>query len=71
MRVVLALHQPGAFRSFEGVVRHLCREGHEVRVLHGIVPKPIAVDRAIRACEAEVKGCSTGFLLERSRWRGL
>jgi hypothetical protein len=71
MRVVLALHQPGAFRSFEGVVRHLCKEGHEVKVLHGVVPKPIAVDRALRTCEAEVKGCSTGYLLERSKWRGL
>jgi hypothetical protein len=71
MKVVLALHQPGAFRSFEGVVRRLCREGHDVKVLHGVVPKPIAVDRALRSCEAEVNGCSTGFLLERSSWRGL
>jgi hypothetical protein len=71
MKVVLALHQPGAFRSFEGVVRRLCQEGHEVKVLHGVVPKPIAVDRALRACEAEEKGCSTGFLMERSTWRGL
>jgi hypothetical protein len=71
MRVVLALHQPGAFRSFEGVVRHLCKAGHEVMVLHGVVPKPIAVDRALRACEGEGTGCSTGLLLERSTWRGL
>ncbi len=71
MRVVLALHQPGAFRSFEGVVRHLCKDGHDVVVLHGVMPKPIVVDRALKACEGEVKGCSTGFLLERSTWRGL
>jgi hypothetical protein len=68
MKIVFAIHHAGAFRTFDRVVRHLCSRGHQVKVLHGDVSKPIVMDRALKACQAEVGGCDAEPLLLREHW---
>jgi hypothetical protein len=71
MKIVFAIHHAGAFRTFDRVVRHLCSRGHQVKVLHGNVSKPIVMDRALKACQDEVGGCDAEALRLREHWLGM
>lgn len=71
MKIVLALHHAGAFRSFEEVVRYWCGSGNQVWVLLGDLPKPIAVDRGLKACQAELSGFHVERMLLRQKWSKL
>jgi hypothetical protein len=68
MKVVFAIHHAGAFRSYDGVVRQLCNLGHQVTVLHGEREKPISMDRALKACLAEIQGCHDSQMFVRKNW---
>ncbi|MGD9061791.1 MAG: CDP-glycerol glycerophosphotransferase family protein [Desulfobacterales bacterium] len=68
MKVVFAIHHAGAFRSYDGVIRYLCSQGHQVTVLHGEREKPIRMDRALKACLAEMQSCDDGQMYLRKNW---
>jgi hypothetical protein len=68
MNIVLALHHPGAFRSLEGVVRNLCGSGHKVNVVYGYMEKQIAVDRALKLCQTELRNFESEPILSRKNW---
>ena len=68
MRIVLALHHAGAFRSFEDVVRYWCHAGHSVHLIVGDLKKPTEVDRGLKACLAELKGFTVEGMLYRQKW---
>jgi hypothetical protein len=72
--VLFALHHPGALRSFEGVVRHLCGRGHRVTVVFGgktdplYRQAPIALDGALRACQVELDNFACEPMQRRKSW---
>ena len=71
MKIVLALHHAGAFRHFEDVVRYWCGSGNQVWVLAGDMPKPIAVDRGLKACQADLSGFQVEQIRLRQKWSKL
>jgi hypothetical protein len=72
MRILFVLGESIHFRYFDGVVRRLCEQGHEVQVIHGGDKKGFT-DRALHCCAAD---CSSfefqkALLTRTGPWRRL
>jgi len=72
MKIVFIFPHIGFFRHTDSVVRQLCKRGHTVKLLFGVLSKakPAITDRAVQACLEEAPNCSTGWLVAgRGFWR--
>ena len=67
MKVVFIFPHIGFFRHADSIVRQLCREGHKVKLLFGVLSKdkPGITDRGVQACLNDFPQCSSGWLVER------
>ncbi len=68
MNVVFVIDNPAVSRSFERTFRQLCTLGHRVTVLYGDYDRPHTVDRALKACQAELSNFTAEPMLERGQW---
>lgn len=68
MKVVFVIDNPAVARSFETTFRALCKRGHRLTVLYGNYDKPHTVDRALKACQAELSNFTAEPMRGRSQW---
>jgi hypothetical protein len=54
MKIAFVIDSPAVSRSFERIFRQLCAQGHRVTVIYGNYDRPHTVDRALKACQAEL-----------------
>ncbi|UCE51516.1 MAG: CDP-glycerol glycerophosphotransferase family protein [Desulfobacterales bacterium] len=68
MNIVFVIDNPALFRSFEKTFRYLCALGHQVKVLYDHYDRPHIVDRALKACQAELSNFEAMPMLSRRKW---
>jgi hypothetical protein len=68
MNVVFVIDNPAVSRSFERTFRQFCKLGHRVTVLYGNYDRSHTVDRALKACQAELSNFKAMPMLRRKQW---
>lgn len=72
MKILFVFSSIGNLPPYEKVVTELCRNGHQVTILHGPTSKKYLTDHSLRKIQAEVGNrCKASPLLLRKKWRWL